>query len=171
MATLPYTPPPAPTSVDAITITQTLTQLGNPVTTTFVTLTTLTLSKPTPTANSSRHQAGSGLSPSAIGAIVGSLLGFILLLALIYYCCFSTPDDDSEIEDTPVRRNTRAAHDYRETHIPPSRPAIHTDKHDAEYELNLGRYGVEMKGDELRISRPPRRKRKAMMNRANSHYR
>ena len=109
MGTFHYTPPLAPTSVDALTVTQTLTRLGQPETTTFITLTTLTLSKSQPTSvESSSTQIPEGLSHSAVvGAIVGSVLGFILLSLIIYYCCLRTPasaiDEGDEPAAEPVR--------------------------------------------------------------------
>jgi len=100
MDTSQYTAPPVPTSIDAITITQTLTRLGSPYTITFTTLATVTLSKflPTPTQDS-QTQDQSGLSPSTIGAIVGSILGLIVLLALVYFCCARGGDDEPPEDD------------------------------------------------------------------------
>lgn len=172
MATVQYTPPPTPTSVHAVTITQTLTRLGGPVTTTFVTLTTLTLSKPTPTSDQSpQARPKSGLSPSAIGAIVGSLLGFILLIALIYFCCFSTPNDDSEPESDPIRRPVRFGPDddieIADAHVHQTRPVTIRCEDDTEMGLKSGQYEVVTKGDDFALSRP-RRKRRAPMNRARS---
>ena len=65
------------------------------------------LEKATPTPHPNPH---SRLSASSIGAIVGSILGFILLLLLIYYCClprdsreeYST--DSSDYSDSPPPR-------------------------------------------------------------------
>jgi len=100
MDTSQYTAPPVPTSIDAITITQTLTHLGSPYTITFTTLATVTLSKflPTPTQDS-QTQDQSGLSPSTIGTIVGSILGLIVLLALVYFCCARGGDDEPPEDD------------------------------------------------------------------------
>ncbi len=180
MATFQYTPPPAPISVGAITITQTLTHLGGPVTTTFITLTTLTLSKPTPTSDQSpQARPKSGLSPSAIGAIVGSLLGFIVLIALVYICFFSTPndDDDSELEDAPrpVRGNTRPVRlgpeddmELADAHVHQVEPVTFIAD-DTEMGLRSGQHEVVREGGYLALSRPrPRRKRVAPMNRAHS---
>lgn len=173
MATFQYTPPPAPTSVHAVTITQTLTRLGRPVTTTFVTLTTLVLSKPTPTSNQSpQARPKSGLSPSAIGAIVGSLLGFVLLIALIYFCCFSTPND----EDDSVGRNPRPVRlgpdddmEIGDAHVHQTRPVTIRFEDDTERGLKSGQYEVVTKGDDFALRRP-RRKRRAPMNRARSRH-
>ena len=189
MATFHYTPPPEPTSVDAITITQTLTQLGGPITTTFVTLTTLTLSKPTPTSTpNSHHRDHSGLSPSAIGAIVGSILGSIVLIALIYYCCYSTRDEDSEAEDRPIPRHVEQTRQPRldsddsadfedhpvaesedyPVHQTPRQVGIRTQD-DKEFALKVGTYDL-VKGKDYALSRP-RRRRRAPMNRAYSQHR
>jgi len=103
MATLDYTPPAAPTSVDAYTITQTLTRLESSFTTTFTTLATVTLSKSAPTPLQSPDiNSQSGLSPSAIGAIIGSILGFVALLALVYCCCVRTDDHLYEHSNRPL---------------------------------------------------------------------
>ena len=103
MGTFHYTPPLAPTSVDAPTVTQTLTRLGQPETTTFITLTTLTLSKSQPTSvESSSTQILEGLPHSAVvRVIVGSVLGFMVLPILIYYCCLRTPASAIDESDEP----------------------------------------------------------------------
>ena len=103
--TFQYTAPLVPTtSFDVLTITQTLTRLGKPITTTsFTTLTTLTLTKSLPTPTDSPQSGNqSSVAPSTIGAIVGSILGFIILATLIYCCCFRTssgPEDDPEARE------------------------------------------------------------------------
>lgn len=108
MATGRYSPS-TPTSVEALTITQTLTRISAPpITRTFTTVTTLTLSKATPTGEEgSRARSHSHhLSPSQKGAIVGSILGFIVLLALLCYCCRPSREDiysDSESSLEPAR--------------------------------------------------------------------
>lgn len=103
MATDRYAPL-IPTSVEAITITQTLKRPGDPpVTRTATTITTLTLSKPPPTDIGASHRSSNSahLSPSAIGAIVGSILGFAILLILLFCCCRSSSEDHySDSEDS-----------------------------------------------------------------------
>ena len=69
--------------------------------------TILRLEKATPTSQPNPH---SGLSASSIGAIVGSILGFIALLLLIYYCCIPRDSGDgystsnSDYSDSPPPR-------------------------------------------------------------------
>ena len=69
--------------------------------------TILRLEKATPTPHPNPH---SRLSASSIGAIVGSILGFILLLLLIYYCCLPRDSgeeysiDSSDYSDSPPPR-------------------------------------------------------------------
>lgn len=60
-----------------------------PVTRSSSTYTTiLNLSKPTSTAtNDDGSSNGSGLSKNSIGAIIGSILGFIVIILLVYCCC------------------------------------------------------------------------------------
>ena len=53
--------------------------------------TVLRLEKATPTSQPKPH---SHLSASSIGAIVGSILGSIVLLLLIYYCCLPRDGGD-----------------------------------------------------------------------------
>ena len=69
--------------------------------------TVLRLEKATPTSQPTPH---SRLSASSIGAIVGSILGSIVLLLLIYYCCLPRDSGDgystsnSEYSDSPPPR-------------------------------------------------------------------
>lgn len=108
MATERYSPLTS-TSIEAITITQTLIRIGAPPDTrTFTTTTTLTLSnvRPTGVGGSRSRSHSTHLPPSAVGAIVGSILGFILLLILLFYCCRAPREDiysDSESSPEPVR--------------------------------------------------------------------
>lgn len=151
MATFDYTPL-IPTSIEAITITQTLTRLhASPITSTFTTATTLTLSKApaTGTGGSQGTSGPSHLSSSAIGAIVGSLLGVALILGLIYFC-FRSPSDneysDSEGSLEPAGR------------IPQDKEPIKTTS---------GRIKLEKtEEDVLQQSRPARRRQTPRMNRA-----
>ena len=127
------------TSIEAITITQTLERPGNPpATRTSRLTTTLTLFKPPPTrvggSNSQAHSTR--LLTSTIGAIVGSILEFIVLLVLILYCCRPASSEDS-YSDSEGRTNTAGG-------------------------LKLGR-DAESK---LAQARPSRRKRRPPMNEA-----
>lgn len=125
MATEPYSPS-TPTSIEAITITQTLTRIGAPPDTrTFITTTTLTLSKvrPTGVGSSDSQSHSTHLPPSAVGAIVGSILGFILLLILLFYCCRAPREDpysDSEGSPEPNRYTGPPVPSAGETHQEPA---------------------------------------------------
>lgn len=66
--------------------------------------TILRLEKATPTSHPNPHTQ---LSASSIGAIVGSILGSVLLLLLIYYCCLPRDNEEgysisgSDFSDSP----------------------------------------------------------------------
>ena len=79
--------------------------------TTYTTI--LDLQKATPT---SQPKPSSQLSASSIGAIVGSILGAIVLLLLFYYCCIprdsgdwysSSNSEPSDSPPPPQRKPTR----------------------------------------------------------------
>ena len=143
MASFQYTLPSASSSIDAITITQTLTRLGAAVvTTTFTTLATVTLSKSQPTPSQSPQAPSQSIAPSTIGAIVGSILGAILLIVLIYFFCFRSSDNFSESD-----------YDIREVKVKVSEPRP---------------MNIERRGDEYVYTRPPRRPRRAPMDSARS---
>lgn len=131
--------PPTLTSIEAITITQTRERPGNPPTTRTSRLTTtLTLFKPPPTrvggSNSRAHSTR--LPTSTIGAIVGSILGFIVLLVLVLYCCRPASSENS-YSDSEGRTNTAGG-------------------------LKLGRDAERR----LQQARPSRQKRRPPMNQA-----
>ena len=76
--------------------------------------TVLRLEKATPTSQPHPH---SRLSASSIGAIVGSILGSIVLLLLIYYCCVprDLQDDDTSNSDFADSPPPRKPHPHRST--------------------------------------------------------
>lgn len=71
--------------------------------------TVLRLEKATPTPQPHPH---SRLSASSIGAIVGSILGSIVLLLLIYYCCVPRDSQDDNTSNS----------DYADSPPPPKPP-------------------------------------------------
>ena len=155
MATFRYTPL-IPTSVEALTITQTLTRLDAvPSTRTFTTATTLTLSKPPATGSSNSHGSSGSphLSPSAIGAIAGSILGFAIVLTLLYFCCRSPSEDDLSYSENLSEHNR-----YRSNKAGAEEPTRHRSH----------RPVVVTAEGELAHARPPRRRRSPAMNRASS---
>ena len=107
--------------------------------------TVIELSKPAPTTPPAHHHK-SGLSPSSIGAIVGSILGALVLLVLIYFCCFRQSNDedyysDDQLSDSPRPRKPPS----------PSPPPRLPEK-------------VEKRGEDYRWVRPARRKHRGHMN-------
>ena len=155
MATDHYSPSTL-TSVKAIIITQTLKGPGNPPTPgTSRLTTTLTLIKPPPTgvgrSNSQAHSAR--LPTSTVGAIVGSILGFIVLLVLILYCCRSASSEDtySDSEGFPEPERHK-------------RPPVSTvGRSNTAGGLKIGRV---VKSKKVARPRPSRRKRRPPMNEA-----
>lgn len=127
MATFDYTRL-IPSSVEALTITQTLTRLDAlQVSRTFTTVTTLTLSKTPPTSTGGSHgrSDSSHLSPSAIGAIVGSILGCAVILTLLYFYCRSPRGStfQEQSAEQPTRSKSARNEVSAEGVLQQSRPA------------------------------------------------
>ncbi len=117
-------------------------EVGHPLlTTTFTTLTTLTLAKSEPTVIAAQPRAGVSHS-TIVGATVGSILGFILLTTLIY-CCVRTPLDPQPLPEPSPERFPKP---FPEP-LPEPPPTVR----------------LEIRDDALRLSRP-RRKKRAPMN-------
>ena len=72
--------------------------------------TVIKLEKATPTSQPNTH---SQLSPSSIGAIIGSILALIVLLLLIYCCCL--PGDVGDEYSTS--NNQAGNNDYRKSSV------------------------------------------------------
>lgn len=117
--------------------------------------TVLSLEKATPTSQPSPH---SQLSASSIGAIVGSILGLIVLLMLIYYCCL--PRDGGDEYST-------SSSDYSDPPPPPPprerRPPKPIGKLPEHIERTADRKLVQ--------TRKPRLRHQAPMNQMRSHTR
>ncbi|KAL6720847.1 hypothetical protein ACLMJK_002772 [Lecanora helva] len=121
--------------------------------------TVLRLEKGTPTPQS-QQKSHAGLSGSSIGAIVGSVLGALVLLLLIYFCCFRSSDsedtlDDPSSDDFEAPR-THSSRPHR-TRPPPSKLPRLPDS-------------VEKKGEEFRWTRQPRRRHQLPMNEPRPKY-
>ena len=111
--------------------------------------TVLRLEKATPTSQPHPH---SRLSASSIGAIVGSILGLIVLLLLIYYCCVprDIQDDDTINSDSADSPPPRKPH--------PQRPTGRLPEH------------IRRTADNQLIQvRRPRQRHRAVMNKLRPH--
>lgn len=111
--------------------------------------TVLRLEKATPTSQPHPH---SRLSASSIGAIVGSILGLIVLLLLIYCCCVPRDSQDEYTSDSDSADSP-----------PPRRP--HPQR-------PIGRLPEHIKrtaDNQLVQVRKPRQRHRAVMNRLRPH--
>lgn len=154
------------TSIEAITITQTLKRPGSfPTIATSTLITTLTLTKAVPTGVRGTHSQShaNGLSPSVIGGILGSIFGFILLLLLLFCYCRVPREDtysDSEASPEPARYNRSPV------------PGVNTISHEAAAATRQGPIRRTADGSYGQTRpRPARRKRRPPMNEAHEEPR
>ena len=127
------------------------------------TTTVLNLQRVTPTSASvANPEHRGGLSDAAIGAIVGSLLGALVLGFLIYCCCFRTSVDDDSDDSDSSQRNTAVFVSEN-----PRNTAVSLSEKGLPFKDTIGRkqpYEVRVTGKKGDWIRPPRRKRAPVMN-------